>query len=226
MNNFTTEFYNGYEAIIFDMDGLLIDSEPLWWRAEMEVLQAVGVPLTEEMCWETMGTRVDEMVGYWFKRYPWQGPGIEETAKAVVDAVSRLILAEGVAMAGAVKLVGQLNDQKRILAVASSSPGALIDTVLKTLGLEGAFKALYTAADEVAGKPDPAVYLSAARGLGVEARRCLVFEDSTAGIVAGRGAGMTVVAVSPQERGVDTGRAQIRVDSLLDCLPESSSNQS
>jgi len=221
MTEFTSEFYHGFEAVIFDMDGLLIDSEPLWWRAEMEVLQALGVPLTEEMCLETMGTRVDEMVAHWYARFPWAGPGVEETARAVLDAVRRLILAEGKAMPGAVEIVRQLNSEGRVLAVASSSPGSLIDAVLETLGLVGAFADLFTAANEVAGKPDPAVYITAARSLNVDPGRCLVFEDSTAGIIAGKGAGMMVVAVSPDERGVDTSMADIRVDSLLDCLPGS-----
>ncbi len=220
MNLFNSDFYDSYQAVIFDMDGLLIDSEPLWWRAEMSVLRKLGVPLTEEMCLETMGTRVDEMVRYWFERYPWQGPDVDQTASAVLEAVGQLIKEEGSAMAGAVDLVSQLNKQNRILAVASSSPGALIDTVLQTLGMEGAFKALYTASDETRGKPDPAVYLSAARGLKVEAGKCLVFEDSTAGIAAGRAAGMDVVAVSPVNRGVDTSAATFRVDSLMDCLPQ------
>ncbi len=219
MKNFTPEYYDGFEAIIFDMDGLLIDSEPLWWRAEMEVLQAVGVPLTEEMCWETMGTRVDEMVSHWYERFPWTGPSVDETAEAVLESVRHLILAEGQPMDGAVELVKQLNEQGRVLAVASSSPGSLIDAVLETLGLTGFFTALFTASDEVSGKPDPAVYLTAARGLKVNARRCLVFEDSTAGIMAGKGAGMSVVAVSPVERSVDISKADIRVDSLLDCIP-------
>jgi len=215
MPDLTPEFYDEFDAVIFDMDGLLIDSEPLWWIAEIEVLRAVGVPLTEEMCWETMGTRVDEMVTHWFERYPWDGPSVPETAEAVLQAVRRLILAEGMAMPGAVELVKRLKGEGRVLAVASSSPGSLIDAVLEKLGLVGAFNSLYTAADEEKGKPDPAVYLSAARGLGVDPGRCLVFEDSTAGIVAGKAAGMVVVAVSEEGREVDVSMADFRVGRLL-----------
>ena len=221
MSTFNQDFYRGFDAIIFDMDGILIDSEPLWWRAEIEVLQKVGVPLTEEMCLETMGTRVDEMVSYWFHRFPWQGPGIEDTANEVVECVSHLVATEGKAMPGAVELVGQLEELDCILAVASSSPGNLIDVVLKTIGLENSFKALFTAANEEAGKPDPAVYLTAASELKANRNNCLVFEDSAAGIRAGKGAGMTVVAVSPLGRGVDIGDADFRVDSMFDCLPNS-----
>jgi len=181
MFKFTKEIYQGHDAIIFDMDGLLIDSEPLWWRAEMEVLQKVGVPLTEEMCLETMGTRVDEMVAYWFQRYPWEGPGVNDTAEKVLETVTRLIQEEGTPMPGAVDLLDQLNSIGSVLAVASSSPGRLIDVVLDTLGLGGSFKALFTASNEVAGKPDPAVYLTAARDLKVDPKKCLVFEDSSAG---------------------------------------------
>ena len=62
------------KAVIFDMDGLLIDSEPLWRRAEIEVFESVGLRLTEEDCEQTTGLRTDEIVGYWYDRRPWAGP--------------------------------------------------------------------------------------------------------------------------------------------------------
>ena len=79
------------KAAVFDLDGLLIDSEPLWQIAEVEVLNSLGVPLTAEMCHQTVGLRIDEAIAYWFERYPWTGPGVNEVADIVVDQMLRLI---------------------------------------------------------------------------------------------------------------------------------------
>jgi len=75
---------NMIKGVIFDMDGLLIDSEPLWQEAEIETFTRVGVPLTREMTRETMGLRVDEVVEHWFSRYPWEEPSKKEIESKVV----------------------------------------------------------------------------------------------------------------------------------------------
>ena len=69
------------EAVIFDMDGLLIDSEPLWQEAEIEVLNKVGVPLTVEMTKQTMGLRTDEVINYWHRKYPWETPSQQDISQ-------------------------------------------------------------------------------------------------------------------------------------------------
>ena len=88
-------------AAIFDMDGLLIDSEPLWREAEVDVFGAVGVPLTEEMCRETTGLRHDVVVRYWHARYPWEEPGLDEMTERLLEAAQALIVERGVLMPGA-----------------------------------------------------------------------------------------------------------------------------
>ena len=182
-------------AIIFDMDGVLIDSEPLWKRAEVETFGDVGIPLTEEMCLATTGMRVAETVDYWFERYPWSGPTTAEVAKAVVRRVSGLIAQEGTAMTGAIPLVRALHRQGALLGLCSSSPKSLIDAVCERLGLGECFVVRQTAEDCEHGKPFPDPYLTTARRLGVTASSCLAIEDSMTGIRSALDAGMAVVGV-------------------------------
>ncbi|MEM9070560.1 MAG: HAD family hydrolase, partial [Myxococcota bacterium] len=144
------------------MDGVLIDSEPLWKLAEVEVFGGVGVPLTVEMCAETTGMRMSAAVDHWFARYPWSGPSSSEVAGAVVARVSALIAEEGVAMEGAVALVNGLQREGALLGLCSSSPMSLIDAVCARLGLTESFAVRMTAEDCARGKPFPDPYLATA----------------------------------------------------------------
>ncbi len=184
---------------IFDMDGLLIDSEPLWRRAETEVFQDLGVPLTEQMCMQTMGLRVDEVVAYWYARHPWTGVEHSAVADAVVDRVRQVLEADGQPLPGVHTTIECLRTAGWRLGLASSSPMDLIRAGVRTLGLHDAFEHLCSAADEARGKPDPAVYLTAARRLDVEPAQCVAFEDSVVGVESARAAGMRVVAVPAPE---------------------------
>ncbi|MEM6796696.1 MAG: HAD family hydrolase, partial [Acidobacteriota bacterium] len=118
---------------IFDLDGLLIDSEPLWRLAEVEILGGLGVPLTEPMCFETMGLRIDEVVRYWHDRHSWPAADLEAVEAAIVERVRQLILARGAPLPGALEAVAALDRAGSILALASSSPPVLIDAALAAL---------------------------------------------------------------------------------------------
>lgn len=184
-----------FDAAVFDMDGILIDSEPLWRQAEVAVLRPLGVPLTEAMCHETTGLRIDEMVGYWHRRYPWSEPSQEAVQGQILETVTEMIVEHGEAMAGVREVLAALRERGMPVAVASSSPRALIDAVVDALGLGEHFAIRCTAIDEAAGKPDPAVYHTAVARLGVAPARCIAFEDSAAGVRAAHAAGLYVVAV-------------------------------
>ena len=84
-------------AVIFDMDGLLIDSEPLWKEAEIEVFKTVGIDLTEQSCEQTVGLRIDEVVKLWHSRHPWQNKTINEVTQQINNCMIRLIKEKGVA---------------------------------------------------------------------------------------------------------------------------------
>ena len=183
------------KAAIFDMDGLLIDSEPLWRVAEKQVFGLVGIRLTDRMCEETVGFRTDQLVAHWYERYPWQGKSLQTVEQELIVRVKELIEAHGTALPGVYETLEALKRHHFRLGLASSSPHVLIDSVVDKLGIRHYFEVICSALDEEHGKPNPAIYLTAARRLGAAPRECIVFEDSLAGIRAAKSAGMTVIAV-------------------------------
>ena len=182
-------------AVIFDMDGLLIDSEPLWREAEVAVFGSVGLRLSDAMCHQTTGLRVDEAVRYWHARHPWEGPGCSEVAAQVLDTAQGLIIQRGALMEGARATIEAVHAQDAKLAIASSSPMRLINVVVEKFSIGGYFSVLHSAEHEPAGKPDPAVYKTTMSLLGAEARECVAIEDSVSGVRAAKAAGARVIAV-------------------------------
>lgn len=188
-------------AAIFDMDGLLVDSEPLWRRTEVEVFGEVGLSITEAMCEATTGLRIDEVVEHWFRRAPWNGPTCAELAERIVDRMVERVAREGRALPGAHRAVEACAAAGLRLAIASSSHERLIAATLERLELTASFGVIVSAQHERYGKPHPAVFLAAAERLDVPPPRCLVLEDSIAGVIAAKAARMTCVAVpAPSDR--------------------------
>ena len=183
------------QAAIFDMDGLLIDSEPIWVEAEMRVFGALGVQLTPAMCAETKGMRQNEVVLHWLKRRPWKGPSPDRVEKDVVAEVARLFREKGKALPGAVQAVEAAKTRCRAVGLASSSPMFLIEEALASLGIRDRFDVIHSAEREAFGKPHPAVYLSTAAKLGSDPSECLAFEDSVSGVLAAKSARLFCVAV-------------------------------
>ena len=182
-------------AAIFDLDGILIDSEPHWRAVEMAVFAEMGITLDEDLCRQTMGMRVDEVVAHWYQRSPWSNPSPRQVLERIVEAVGQRLMRHGVALPGACQLVRELAARGLPLAVASSSPTGLIELALERLALAEYFSIRRSAMDERLGKPHPDVFLTAAKALGVAPEQCIVFEDSVAGVQAACAAGMSVVAV-------------------------------
>jgi sugar-phosphatase len=208
----------GFTASIFDMDGLLLDSEILWHEAEIEILGGLGVPLAEDGCRTTKGMFVDEVTEYWHHQYPWTGPSPAEVAVTVVDRVIALLLDKGELKPGAEHAIDLCEERGLMLAVASSSQYRLIDAALSHFGLRDRFALVHSAEDEPYGKPHPAVFLTAASKLGASPRRCLVWEDAPAGVLAAKAASMSCIAVPERGEGDHPafGLADLVVDSLLD----------
>jgi len=183
------------EAVVFDMDGVLIDSEPMWREVEREVFASVGIELTDEDLYPTMGVRVADVVERWYRRQPWSEPSRERVAETIVDDVARAVRERGVLLDGALGAVDVVRSLGLGVALASSSPMPLILAVISLDGLAERFDVVVSGEDEELGKPDPAVYLSAARRLDVPPERCLAVEDSINGVRAAKAAGMLCVAV-------------------------------
>ena len=189
-------------AVLFDMDGLLVDSEPLWHRAEIAVFARYGLHLTPELCRLTKGKFVVEVTTFWYQRHPWSGASPEEVATEIVDEVAALVRTTSTLLPGVHHALEFCRDRVPLLGLASSSPMRLIDEVLDRFGLRSYFDVVHSAEAEAAGKPDPAVFLTAAALLGVPPGRCVVLEDSPAGVGAALAAGMQCIAVPERRAGV------------------------
>ena len=182
-------------ACIFDLDGLLIDSEPIWRRAEREVFATVGVNLTDELCRQTTGLRIHDAVEYWFRSHPWKGKSRAHLVEEIVARVAELLGTHAEPLPGATQAVRWLADLRIPLAICSSSSLALIEIAAAGLDIRPRFQLVYSTEAETQGKPHPAGYLSCASRLRVSPQQCIVFEDSVNGALAGKAAGMRVVAV-------------------------------
>nr|MBA3655038.1 hexitol phosphatase HxpB [Actinomycetota bacterium] len=206
------------EAAIFDMDGLLADTEPLWHEVECAAYAEVGLHVTAQECMQTMGMRVDEAVGYWFARSPWAGVTPAVLSVRIVDRMVDAISTRTEPMPGAIDLIARVRARGWSVALASSSPYAIIDAVVTRCGFLDAFEVIHSAQDEDYGKPHPAIYLTAAAKLGVAPTACVALEDSVNGMVAAKAARMGCIAVPMPEARSDPrwALADVVVESLAD----------
>ena len=207
-----------FQAIIFDMDGLLVDSEPIWQEVAIEVFQSVKVPLTVEICQEATGLGTTEFVKYIAARFSWNHKSHDQIGEEILDLAHERIGASACAMPGAMELVRFFYEYKIPLAVASASPMNIIEIVLDRLGLRPYFTLWHSALLEAHNKPFPDVYLGAARRLGVDPTTCLAFEDSGNGLRSALAAGLLTVSVpAPYEyHDAKFDQATLKIPSLRD----------
>ncbi|MEP7055369.1 MAG: HAD family phosphatase [Actinomycetota bacterium] len=180
-------------GVLFDMDGLLIDSEPLWTVAEKELMRALGGEWDASLKPLFVGRHIDSSAELFLEI-----TGSDKSPEWVVDylltRVSALFRQELPLMPGVTELLDELGRRGVPLAVVSASHRVLVDAALEDLGAERFTVTI--AGDEVsAAKPDPEAYLKAAAALGVESGSCVVIEDSALGVAAGEAAGCVVLAV-------------------------------
>lgn len=183
------------QTAIFDMDGLLIDSEPLWGVAMREVFSTVGVTLSPELTHLTTGLRTREVVSYWHDYFGWDAKSPEQVSDEIIESVTAKILRHGQAMEGLEYILDFFRSRNYRVGLASSSPMRLIQSVLDHLNIRNYFDAVTSAEFEAYGKPHPAVYLACAAELNTHPLNCLAFEDSVTGMTAAKAARMKVVVV-------------------------------
>ena len=187
---------NKIEAIIFDMDGVIIDSEQIWKRAEKEVFSSVGVKLSDELCNITEAMTTSEVTNFWFDKFPWKNKSLEEIEHGVINRVAHLIKEEGKAIDGIEEFIKSLKSKGYKIGLATNSPSNLIPVVLEKLKLSDYFDVTSSAEHEAEGKPAPFVYLTVAEKLNVKPENCLAIEDSHSGLLAAKKAGMKTVIIT------------------------------
>jgi HAD superfamily hydrolase (TIGR01509 family) len=190
----TSDRGGGVEAVIFDLDGVIVDSEIWWDEARRDFAAARGKNWTEEDRVAVMGANSRQWSRTMGRRLGIDGED-ELIERAIVDAVVARYRRDGAPrIDGAVEAVRRIAARWPV-AVASSAHPEVIEAALGATGLDGLFRIVVSSDEVEHGKPEPDVYLEAARRLGLPPERCLVVEDSYNGVRAGRAAGMTVVLV-------------------------------
>lgn len=183
------------KAVIFDMDGLLIDSEPLWKQTNIDVYHKVGVELNDIDRHQMMGRTQLENAKRLYERYHWDKYTPEDVAKMVADEMIEQIKKDIRLLPGVHQVLQICKAASLPVAIASSSPIEIIDAVVGKLKLSEHFDHIYSAQNEPHGKPHPGVFLSVAKYLNVAPSNCLVFEDAPSGVLAAKAAGMKCIAV-------------------------------
>ncbi len=183
------------QAVIFDLDGVIIESEPLWKETEKKVFAAVGLQLTTEMCRQTTGLDTKDTIAYWYSRYPWKGKTTSRLYKEIIHEMVVAFKNKVELKEGFINVLNFFMEKSIPLAVASSSPPIIIYTALNKFNLRKNFRAICSSEKEKYGKPHPAVYLTTARKLNTRPQHCLVFEDSFNGLIAAKASQMKVVTI-------------------------------
>ena len=184
-----------FDAVIFDMDGVLIDSEPLWKIAMEKVFSALGCELSKNDFQKIVGLRIDEVITYWNKD---QNLGIQDVSvveTAIIDQMIDLVTESPIPLTGVIDTLRFLKSKKVKIGLATSSPERLMIAVLEGLKIKDYFNVAHSAQFEDFGKPHPAVYLTTAQKLKVDSQKCVVIEDSLNGVISGMSAKMKVVCI-------------------------------
>jgi HAD superfamily hydrolase (TIGR01509 family) len=202
-------------AVVFDNDGLLLDTESVWTRAEQDLFDRRGLAFTPADKRELVGTSAEIAAGILERRLGEPGRGLE-----LIEELNELVVAElehGVeAMVGARELLKGLRERGTPIGLVSNSPLRFVERSLEIVGLDGRFDVVLSAHEVSAPKPSPEPYLEACRRLGVPAGpEVVALEDSPTGVAAARAAGLTVIGV-PSVEGIALEEAHHLAESLLD----------
>jgi mannitol-1-/sugar-/sorbitol-6-/2-deoxyglucose-6-phosphatase len=203
-------------TVIFDIDGLLIDSEPLWNEAATELFQQYGVNMTEEQYKSTTGLRTKEFVQWWFQYFNIGESEMKRAEQKIVELVLDKIEKKGKIMPGVDYIFDFFQRKSFKIGLATSSPPSLIDLVVQIAGIKQYLHATASAEDLAYGKPHPQVYLNCATSLNSKPTECICFEDSFNGMIAAKAARMKCVIVPHVSQLKDErwGAADLKLSSL------------
>ena len=210
-------------AAIFDMDGLLIDSEPLWDRAELDIFASLGVDITRRHeLPDTLGLRIDQTVRMWFEALPWSGPDQQEVTQRIIARALALVEETRPLLPGVEQALQLCQQQGLKIGLASASPLHMLERVLEMFDLRKYFDVLASAEALSYSKPHPQVYLDAAAKLGIDPLNCVTLEDSFNGMIATKAARMRSIVVPAAEHREDArwALANVVLDDLTQLKPE------
>ena len=183
------------DTVLYDMDGLLLDTEPLWGENMLRVAHKHKIPITGKQFKETTGLRIYEVTDHWATQYPWSG----NSPKAIADEILEDIIASskrsGMVLRGVEASLKLLKENNFKVGLASSSPLHMIEELIQYFDIKKYFDVVSSADAVDLGKPHPAVFLHCAAAIGSRPHSCLVLEDSVNGMIAGKAARMKVVVV-------------------------------
>ena len=204
------------DTVIFDMDGLLIDSEPLWGEAADEVFGMYGIQLSKEQYATTTGLRTKEFVQWWFRHYQLGEAELARAEENIVQRVIAKVSERGNVMPGVQYIFEFFRKQGFKIGLASSSPQSLIDLVVHICNIRHYLAATSSAEFLPYGKPHPQVYLNCAEMLQSHPTSCICFEDSFNGLISAKSARMKCVVVPhhSQQKDERWGAADLKLSSL------------
>ena len=185
-----------YRAAIFDMDGLLIDTDHMWQNAEREVFGSAGIEISDQEGLITRNMTTSEATRYWYHQKPWKGASLWEMEQAVIKKVIDYIDTSGCPLPGVYEVMDFFKSKDFLIGLATNAPGIIAQRTLAKLGIGYHFREICSSDAVPKGKPSPDVYLYAADKLQVETSNCIAFEDSPSGLAAAKAAGMCTVLVS------------------------------
>lgn len=181
------------------MDGLLIDSEPLWKEAADELFETYGITLSANQYAKTTGLRTKEFLSFWFAYFKISIDQLDKAEKIIVDRVIELVKQKGKPLPGVGYIFNFFSECNFKVGLATSSGHDLINVIVDLLNIRSDLHAVSSANDLAYGKPHPEVYLNCARKLNVLPRQCICFEDSFNGMIAAKAAGMKCIIVPSQQ---------------------------
>lgn len=186
------------KAVIFDMDGTLIDSQPIWYQVSTDFFQKNGFPVTMDDMIKLTGSPVAKLVDYVLQAYGQKDKERAQLITGLMDYAVSEILAAKPLLPNVKEVLAQLKQQGIKMAVASASPRNMLQGIVDSCGIAEYFDYLASAEELDYNKPHPAVYLHAAQQLGVNPTECFAVEDSVLGMISGKAASMKTVVIPAQ----------------------------
>ncbi|MEF9478865.1 hexitol phosphatase HxpB [Chryseobacterium sp. RRHN12] len=199
------------KAVIFDMDGVLIDSEKFWAQAEFDVFSSYGVKITEELAAQTKYMTTQEVTEFWYERFPWENFDAADLENKVVTRVIEMIHTNACTMSGVQEFIRNLKNNDYKIGLATNAPLRVAHAVLEKLEVYDLFDTVHSSEFEAQGKPHPAVYLTSAKNLGISPEHCIAIEDSHSGLKAAKAAGMKTIIFTNNDENINSSLADFKI---------------